>query len=43
MWGRWLRKFLKGQNKKHLFVQRSIDIDIQRKYHKFMKQEEHMR
>lgn len=30
-------------NKKHLFVQQSIDIDIRRKYHKFMKQEEQMR
>lgn len=29
--------------KKHLFVQQSIDIDIRRKYHKFMKQEEQMR
>ena len=35
-WRRWLGKVIKN-------VQQSVDIDIRRKYHKFMKQEEQMR
>ena len=41
--GKVVGKVPKRAKQKHLFVQQSIDIDIRRKYHKFMKQEEQMR